>query len=561
MIANAMNRRSIDWFPFFVGGLTVTVLVLFLVYPIGKTILFSFIDQNKELSFGNLTLGNFFDFFAGANSRAALWNSILIGGLVTLFSTLLALPAAYALARTHVYFRGIVMALMVIPIISPPFIGAYAWVILLGRNGIITHFMQSWFGLEIPTIYGPTGIVLALSLHYFPYVFLFVQGALMASDPYIEESANVMGASRWRILRTITFPLLIPTIGAGALIVLVKALGNFGVPAILGGEFTVLPTLIYYQVNGFFNLNAASAIAMINVVITLLAILALAWVNRKRRFVTVSGTARRSAQITGRWPITIANLYVWVLLAAALAPQMVIVFTSFAEEWGAALFPTQYGFRIYETVWEDSRRSILNSLLLSGGATILCVVFGTLAAYGVSRNRIKGKWAVDMTIMLPFVLPGIVAGVAFLTTFNSGFLILTGTASILILAYFVRRIAYMFRAVGAAIEQVDDNLEAASSICGATWGQTMKRITIPLVAPGMLAGGILVFTTLITEISITVMLFSARWKTISITIFEFLTSDEIQEASAVGTIAILLTLILVFGASKLIGKSMAELFR
>ena len=167
----------------------------------------------------------------------------------------------------------------------------------------------------------------------------------------------------------------------------------------------------------------------------------------------------------------------------------------------------------------------------------------------------------DMTIMLPFVLPGIVTGVAFLTTFNSGLIVLTGTATIIVFAYFVRRIAYMFRAVIAAINQVDEKLEEASSICGATWGYTMRRITIPLVAPGILAGGILVFTTLITEISITVMLYSARWKTISITIFEFLTSDEIQEASAVGSIAILLSLALVFVASKLIGKSMADLFR
>jgi iron(III) transport system permease protein len=555
------DKRTIDLFPYAVGGVTVIVLGLFLIYPIGKMVLFSFVEQGQRLAVSNLTLVNFENFIAGANSRNALWNSLSVAGLVTLFSTLLALPAAYALARVRMRFRGLIMALMVIPIVAPPFIGAYAWVILLGRNGIITHFLDSWLGIELPSIYGLFGIVLALSLHYFPYVFLFVQGAMMASDPYIEESARIMGASRWRIVRTITFPLLVPTIGAAALIVLVKALGNFGVPAILGGEFTVLPTLIYYQINGFFNLNAAAAIAMVNVGITLIAVLILARVNQKRRFVTVTGTTRRSARHEERGARIAANVYVWGLLAAALAPQLVIVVSSFAETWGATLLPTKYGFSVYAAVWEDIAQPIINSLFLAGGATALCVIFGTLSAYAVTRDRIVGKWAVDMTIMLPFVLPGIVAGVAFLTTFNSGMIVLTGTATILILAYFVRRIAYMFRAVSAAIEQVDDKLEEASSVCGATWAYTMRRITVPLVAPGILAGGILVFTTLITEISITVMLFSARWKTISITIFEFLTSDEIAEASAVGTIAILLTLLLVFGASKLIGKSMADLFR
>ena len=557
----AIRGRTFDWFPYAVGGLTVVVLGLFLVYPIGKMVLFSFVEQGKGLAFSNLTLVNFENFLAGANTRNALWNSLSVAGLVTFFSTTLALPAAYALSRVRIGFRGLIMALMVIPIVAPPFIGAYAWVILLGRNGLITHFLAGWLGIELASIYGLSGIVLALSLHYFPYVFLLVQGALMASDPYIEESARVMGASRWRILRTITFPLLVPTIGAAALIVMVKALGNFGVPAILGGEFTVLPTLIYYQINGFFNLNAASAIALVNVLVTLIAVLLLARVNRKRRFVTVTGTTRRAQRLSGRGTRIAANIYVWGLLAAALAPHMVIVFTSFAETWGASLLPTEYGFAVYQSVWEDSYQPIVNSLLLAGGATALCMIFGTLAAYAVARERIVGKWAIDMTIMLPFVLPGIVAGVAFLTTFNSGLIVLTGTATILILAYFVRRIAYMFRAVSAAIEQVDEKLEEASTVCGATWAHTMRKITIPLVAPGILAGGILVFTTLITEISITVMLFSARWKTISITIFEYLTSDEIQQASAVGTIAILLTLVLVFGTSKLIGKSMADLFR
>jgi len=537
------------------------VLGLFLIYPIGKMVLFSFVEQGKNLSLSNLTLANFIAFAEGANSRNALWNSLLVAGLVTFFSTALALPAAYALARVQMRFRGIIMALMVIPIIAPPFIGAYAWVILLGRNGIITHFLNAWFGIELPSVYGLFGIVLALSLHYFPYVFLFVQGALMASDPYIEESARIMGASRWRILHTITFPLLVPTIAAAALIVLVKALGNFGVPAILGGEFTVLPTLIYYQINGFFNLNAASAIALVNVLITLLAILALSRINRRKNFVTVTGTTRRAQRLTSRGARVGANIYVWGLLAAALAPQMVIVFSSFAESWGASLLPDKYGFGVYASVWEDSLQPIVNSIVLAGSATLMCMVFGTLAAYAVARKRFAGRWAIDMTIMLPFVLPGIVAGVAFLTTFNSGLIVLTGTATILILAYFVRRMAYMFRAVSAAIEQVDDKLEEASNVCGATWAQTMRKITVPLVAPGILAGGILVFTTLITEISITVMLFSAQWKTISITIFEYLTSDEIQQASAVGTIAIVLTLVLVFGASKLIGKSMADLFR
>ena len=169
---------------------------------------------------------------------------------------------AYAVARIEMPYRGLISAMTVVPLISPPFIGAYAWIILLGKQRH-DHAMGAcdWTGWTLPTIYGPPGVILALALSYFPYVFLIVQGALAAADPHIEEAARMAGASRARILRTITLPLVFPAIAAAMLIVFIKAIGDFGVPSILGGEFQVLPTLIYYQIHGYFNLNAASAIA------------------------------------------------------------------------------------------------------------------------------------------------------------------------------------------------------------------------------------------------------------------------------------------------------------
>ena len=169
--------------------------------------------------------------------------------------------------------------------------------------------------------------------------------------------------------------------------------------------------------------------------------------------------------------------------------------------------------------------------------------------------------ALDIVIMLPFVLPGLVIGVAYLVAFNDGWLVLTGTGSIVVLAYFTRRVAFIFRSAAASIAQVDGKLEEASTICGANWGTTMRRVTVPLIAPGILAGGILVFATLIGEISATVLLYSAKWKTISIAIYELVLGDELAKASALGTVTIVITLVLVVGASKLLGKNMAEMFR
>ncbi|MBT5794259.1 MAG: iron ABC transporter permease [Deltaproteobacteria bacterium] len=553
--------RKFDWLPYLTGILTVLILFAFLLYPISKSVIYSFIKSGETIDFANFTLYNFERFFISIAYQKAFMHSMVVSLAATFFSTLLALPAAFAISRISMPFRNVLLSLSVIPLISPPFIGAYAWITLFGKSGIITHYLQTWFGIEMPIIYGPTGIILALSLSYYPYVLLIVQGSLAAADPYIEESALVMGAPRWRIMRTITFPLVIPSIAAGAIIVFIKALGNFGVPAILGGEYYVLPTMIYFQVHGFFNLNGASAIAMVNVLLTLLAILLMSHVNKGRGHVTVTGSTRRAVQINGLGARIFANTYCWGLLLIALTPHIMVFYSSFAVRWIGTLFPTEFGFDNYFRILSEVQVPFTNSIILASSATVICVVFGTLTAYTSVRRRFFGKWALDLTIMLPFVLPGIVTGVAFLTTFNSGWIILSGTSTILILAYCVRRIAYIFRTVSAALGQVDNKLEEASAICGATWGRTMRKITLPLVSPGIIAGGILVFATLISEMSVTIMLYSARWKTMSIAIYEYVIADELLDASAMGSIAIVATLLLVFLSSKIIGKSMAEMFR
>lgn len=553
--------RKFDWLPYLTGILTVLILFAFLLYPISKSVIYSFIKSGETIDFANFTLYNFERFFISIAYQKAFMHSMVVSLAATFFSTLLALPAAFAISRISMPFRNVLLSLSVIPLISPPFIGAYSWITLFGKSGIITHYLQTWFGIEMPIIYGPTGIILALSLSYYPYVLLIVQGSLAAADPYIEESALVMGAPRWRIMRTITFPLVIPSIAAGAIIVFIKALGNFGVPAILGGEYYVLPTMIYFQVHGFFNLNGASAIAMVNVLLTLLAILLMSHVNKGRGHVTVTGSTRRAVQINGLGARIFANTYCWGLLLIALTPHIMVFYSSFAVRWIGTLYPTEFGFDNYFRILSEVQAPFTNSIILASSATVICVVFGTLTAYTSVRRRFFGKWALDLTIMLPFVLPGIVTGVAFLTTFNSGWIILSGTSTILILAYCVRRIAYIFRTVSAALGQVDNKLEEASAICGATWGRTMRKITLPLVSPGIIAGGILVFATLISEMSVTIMLYSARWKTMSIAIYEYVIADELLDASAMGSIAIVATLLLVFLSSKIIGKSMAEMFR
>ena len=328
----------------------------------------------------------------------------------------------------------------------------------------------------------------------------------------------------------------------------------------INSEFQVLPTLLYYQIHGFFNLNAGSAIALVNVLLTLVALALLKHVGR-HDIATLTGTSRAAAKATVRWVRVCGNAYLWFVLLLALLPQAMVALYSFSLRWGDTLLPSAYGFDNYRAVAAEALATMINSAILAGAATAVCLVFGTLAAYAMLRSRAVAKWAIDLTVMVPFVLPGIVVGVAYLATFNDGPLVLTGTATILIMAWFTRRVAFTFRAAATAIGQIDPRIEEASTICGASWLTTMRRVVLPLIAPALLAGAVLVFATLIGEISATVLLYSANWKPISIAIYELVLGNDLARASALGTLCNLATLALVLAASRLAGRNMSDLFR
>jgi iron(III) transport system permease protein len=414
-------------------------------------------------------------------------------------------------------------------------------VLLFGRQGVINYFLNRLFGIFLPDIYGAPGVIIAMTMSYYPFVFLLTYGALLSADPYIEESAEIMGASRWRVIRTITLPLVIPSIVAGALIVFMRAVGNFGVPAILGGNFYVLPTLIYFQVTGFFNLHTAGAIAMVNVAMVSVAILLSQYVTAKRSHVTITGTtqaARISTNKTLKW---VGAVFCACIIIFSLLPHLTVIVTSFTEGWAGTKYPTKFSLENYKRIFQIARTPIRNSLFLATTATLVAAVFGTL--------------------LLPFILPGIVVGVAILTGFSSGLIILSGTWMIMVIGFFIRRMPYIFRSTMASLSQIDVAVEDASTIAGATWLTTFRKVTLPLMAPGILAGAVIAFSTLMGELSTTIILYSAKWKTITVAIVEYLFSANIGPAYALGTILIFLVLGAIFLANRILGRRMSQMFK
>lgn len=540
--------------------LALAILGVFLVLPMGRMLLYSLVENGHELSFQSLTLHNFARFFTSPLYIKATINSLLVTLATVAVACLLGVPLAYIVARVDIPGKNLITSLATLPLIMPPFIGAYSWILLLGRNGAITYLLAKWFGIQLPSIYGFFGMVLAMGSAYFPFVFLMTRGALSVADPYLEESAEIMGAGYWRRLRTITVPIVMPAIGAGAVMVFMRAIGNFGIPAMLGKETYVLPTLIYFQIVGYFNLHAAAALSVVSILFSVGALLLLRYLNAQQNHATVTSSARASKQVTTPLARALGLIFVVFVLLVSLAPQITVVVSAFSEVWAGTPLPTEMGLDNFRKVFIHSLQPLQNSVVLSLTATLACVLVGVVLAYMTVRRRFTGRWMIDLIVMMPFLLPGIVVGVALLTAFNAPPLALSGTALILLIAFFVRRMPYVFRSSTSAIGALDTKMEEASSVMGGSWLLTFRRVTLPLIGPGVLAGAILTFTTLIGELSATMILYSAQWKTATVAIYEYLLEDKMGPASAIGAIMTLVVLAGIMLANKLLGERIGNLF-
>jgi len=538
--------------------LVVGILGLLIVYPLSRVLLLSFIKMGDPVAPAHLTLANFSRFFTSGLYQKALVNSLVASGTTVLASLVLGIPLAYILARVRVPFREALISLATLPLILPPFVGAYSWILLLGRQGALTSLIRDGLGIHLPSIIGPFGVIVTMSLSYYPFVLVPLLGALSSADPHVEESALTLGASPLRRIFTVTLPLVLPTIGAGAIIVFMRAIGNFGVPALLGGEFYVLPTLIYFEVTGSFNLHGAGAIALVSTLFSIGSLLALRYITGKGGFVTITSQARPVAQSShpaARW---LGFGFCAAVIGISLLPHLTVLLASFAERWAGTPLPTAYSLINYRKAFTLSMDAIRNSLVLAVGTTVICMIVGSLMAHTAARKRIPGRWLMDITIMLPFVLPGIMVGVAILVAFIVPPFELAGTGTILMIAYFIRRLPYTFRSAYASLTQTDIALEEASLVCGANQGVTFRRITLPLITPAIAAGATITFATLLGELTTTLLLYSARWKTISVKIFEFISYDQTGPASALGALLVAAVLVTVYAANRLSGRSLTS---
>jgi iron(III) transport system permease protein len=470
----------------------------------------------------------------------------LLASLVGVCGTALGFLFAFTAARAGLgrVWRAVLDAATILPLISPPFTTAIAMIFSFGPRGLVTYHL---LGLKHSTAYGLHTTLLAETLTYFPIAYLTLRAILAGIDRNVEDAALSLGASRWRVFRTVTLPLAIPGFANAFLLLFAASLADFATPLILAGNrFPVLPTQAYLQITGLFDLRGGAVLSFALLVPALgVFLLQRFWVAR-RYYVTVSGkagaaTADKALPRWARGP----------LLAACLAVTTVVLYfyallgyASLVRAFGAdGTFTWAHYGNIFTTGW----KAIHDTLIIAAVGTPLGGLYGIVVGYLLSRRRFPGRQAMEVVSMVNYALPGTIVGIAYLLAFNDPPLVLTGTAAIIVACYVFRYSPTGIRATVAILQQVDPAIEEASTGLGAGSATTFRRVTVPLVLPAFFAGLAVVFIRSMTAISATIFLVSIHWTLITVRILENMTELSLGPAAAFSVLVVAIVLVVVAG--------------
>ncbi len=524
------------------------------LYPILFIFKASFIDPAT----GAFSFKSYATFLRYPYYLRCLRNSLFVSGLSTVFTLALGIPFAFFLARFRIPGKNIIRTLGTLPLILPTFIGAEAWIILLGRNGLVTKLFRG-LGIEIPSIYGWKGIVLVFTLQFFPFVFLMVSSALNAIDRSLEEAATNLGARKLRVFFTVTLPVITPAILSGALVVFYLCIENFGVPVLIGEDFRVLSVQAYNEfiseLGG--NPSMAGALSTILLIITLgLTVFQKYWVERKSY--TMTSLNPIEVKTLGRLPTVLIWLFCTGLVVLALFPFAIVMFSSITKTSGPVMYWGQFSLENFIRAVTIAPRPIINSFFLATTATLIGIVFGLVASYLIVRKRGTVSYVLDLLVMLPLAVAGTVQGIALAATYNKGLIVLTGTWMILVLAYFIRKAPYSIRTTSALLHQIDPSIEEASINLGVPPVRSFFRVVLPVMMPGIIAGAIIMWVTTLAELSSTIVLYYGPWATMTVEIFQRIGSGDFGPASVYATILIISVLIPLFILNWVSGKDLAS---
>ena len=531
-------RRKIKLdFWFFVKAGVILALCLFIVYPFYTILTKSVFSSKVE----GVTLYNFQRFFTKKYYYRTLLRSLVICSFTTLFACVIGVFIAYVMTRYNVLGKNVLHVFIILSLMSPPFIGAYSWILIGGRNGYITRFLAQ-YGIDFPSIYGFAGILLVLTLKLYPFIYLYVAGAMKNIDSALIEAAESLGCSGMRKVVTVILPLILPTLLAGALMVFMNAMADFGTPMLIGEGFNVMPVMIYSE---FINevgdqANFAAAMAAIMVLITSTIFMLQKYVVNRKSFTMSSLRPMQTGAMHGVKNV-ILHASIYFLVALSMIPQLVVIYTSFLNTSGS-IFVDGYSLDSYRTIFESLGTAISNTYLFSTTAMLIIIFLGMTIAYLTTRKKSWLTEIIDTLSMFPYIIPGSVLGITLLLAFNEEPLLLSGTAIIIIIYLVIRRLPYTLRSSSAILYQLSPSMEEASISLGASPLRTFFKITAVMMLPGVMSGAIISWITAINELSSSIILFTGATKTMSVAIYTEVIRASYGTAAALSTILTLTTI-------------------
>ncbi|MGH7356696.1 MAG: ABC transporter permease [Candidatus Rokuibacteriota bacterium] len=537
-------------------------LAVFLVYPLLRIFYDAFSDEA-----GRLTLANFVEFARDRFYLRSLVNSLVLGLATVVCASVLGIAIALLLVRCDFAGRSFFGYLTLIPIISPPLVGVLGFTFILGRAGTVNILLEDWLGLATPInfVYGIHGVLLVETLHLFPMITLNVVDALSKVDPSLEEAAQSVGARGWTLLRTITLPLTTPGYIAGALLVFIWTFSDFATPLVLGVH-DLLAAQAYLNIVQFVDRRIFRMGIVISALMVLLAVVFLA---AARRYVAIkdysslaySRVARRRLGPGGQVG---AVAFLSSVMLLSFIPYLGVALASVGKGWSMTPFPVKYTWLYFERVIVETPKYIVNSLLYSTLAVVLCVVVGVPIAWMLARTRVPGRDTLDALNTLILAIPGTAIGIAYIRAFHyplpwleRG---LTSLWIILPIVLAVRRLPYTVRGAYASLLLVHRSMEEAAASVGASGLRSFRDVTLPLIWRGVLVGSLFSFMTSLQEASAVLFLSLGGWETIPVGIFAFYIAGSANEAAALGVILIAVAAVSVVAINRIAGTRMGGMF-
>ena len=529
-------------------GLSVGVLVIVVAVPM------LLIFFNAFWVDGHFNVADVLKVLRQKETYKALLNSLVLSAGVTVTGTIVGTFFAWLVTRTDLPFKKTMKLLFLVPFMLPAFIGALAWKMLLSpRAGYINRFFIDVLGFDGPIfdIYTYAGIILVETMYLFPFVFIQVSGALERMDPTLEESARISGADLMTITRRITIPLVLPSILSGSLLIMLYSMAHFGTVAVLGIETGIynIPTLIYEKIHqsagSFDSIRAATVLATVLVLAAALILWLQNRILRKGRYQIIAGKSFRPTELKLRaWRVPLFLFCVAYIAFTIVLPTVTIFLVGGLKTYGlpftaANLTLANYHHILFE--WDLTRDAIWNSNSLGLSAALITMFAGVIISYVIVKMKVRGRGLLEFLGMLPFSVPGSVIALGVILAWSGKFGInLYNTVWIILLAYIARYMAFSLKANSAALEQVHDSLVEAARASGATMGQALKDIVIPLVRPGMVAAFFLIFLPALRELTVSVLLYGPTTRTIGVAIYTLNEDGETVYSAALAGIALII---------------------